>query len=85
MSGMSDTDYTDTFADMDFTAEQRMEFIAGLREAASIQVDAKDLTEQYDCADSDLDSLFFSAVSETSVDGVWTVDMSCIFNTPPDI
>lgn len=38
MSNMSDIDWTDTFADMDFDAEQKFMFIAGLRKTLVIHV-----------------------------------------------
>ena len=75
-TGMSDTDYTDTFADIDESETDRIAFTAGLRKALLILVrvpgGANDWVEG---TDSRLDPLFAGAVSGSPADG-WRVSLS---------
>ena len=75
-SGMSDTDYTDTFADIDQAAEEKAAFTAGLRKALCILVCKPDGTDAWvKGTDSRLDPLFADAVSGSPSDG-WRVSFS---------
>ena len=76
-SGMSDTDYTDTFADIDQAAEDEAAFIAGLRKALCILVCKKPdgANVWVKGTDSRLDPLFAGAVSGSLSDG-WRVSFS---------
>ena len=75
-SGMSDTDYTDTFADMDESEMDRITFTAGLRKALLILVCKPDGTNDWvKGTDSRLDPLFADAVSGSLSDG-WRVSFS---------
>lgn len=73
---MSDTDYTDTFADIDESETDRIAFTAGLRKALLILVcvpgGANDWVKG---TDSRLDPLFAGAVSGSPADG-WRVSLS---------
>lgn len=75
-AGMSDTDYTDTFADMDESETDRIAFTAGLRKAllilARVPGGANDWVKG---TDSRLDPLFAGAVSGSPADG-WRVSLS---------
>ena len=75
-SGMSDIDYTDTFADIDQAAEDEAAFTAGLRKALRILVCKPDGTDAWvKGTDSRLDPLFAGAVSGSPADG-WRVSFS---------
>ena len=75
-SGMSDTDYTDTFADMDESETDRIAFTAGLRKALLILVCKPDGANDWvKGTDSRLDPLFAGAVSGSPSDG-WRVSFS---------
>ena len=76
-TGMSDTDYTDTFADIDQAAEDEAAFIAGLRKALCILVCKKPDGANFwvKGTDSRLDPLFADAVSGSPSDG-WRVSFS---------
>ena len=76
-TGMSDTDYTDTFADMDESETDRIAFTAGLRKALCILVCKKPdgANVWVKGTDSRLDPLFADAVSGSPSDG-WRVSFS---------
>ena len=76
-TGMSDTDYTDTFADIDQAAEDEAAFTAGLRKALCILVCKKPDGANFwvKGTDSRLDPLFADAVSGSPSDG-WRVSFS---------
>ena len=75
-TGMSDTDYTDTFADIDQAAEDEAAFTAGLRKALLILVCKPDGANDWvKGTDSRLDPLFADAVSGSPSDG-WKVSFS---------
>ena len=81
-SGMSDTDYTDTFADMDQTAEDEAAFTAGLRKALLISVCTRGGTETWvKGSDPVLDPLFAGAVSGSAGDG-WRVSLPAVTEGP---
>ena len=75
-SGMSDIDYTDTFADMDESETDRIAFTAGLRKALLILVcKPNGANDWVKGTDSRLDPLFADAVSGSPADG-WRVSFS---------
>lgn len=75
-TGMSDIDYTDTFADIDQAAEDEAAFTAGLRKALRILVCKLDGANVWvKGTDSRLDPLFSGAVSGSAGDG-WRVSFS---------
>ena len=75
-TGMSDIDYTDTFADIDQAAEDEAAFTAGLRKALCILVCKPDGTDAWvKGTDPRLDPLFAGAVSGSPSDG-WRVSFS---------
>ena len=75
-AGMSDTDYTDTFADMDESETDRIAFTAGLRKALLILVRVPGMVNDWiKGTDSRLDPLFAGAVSGSPGDG-WSVSLS---------
>lgn len=81
-TGMSDIDYTDTFADMDESETDRIAFTAGLRKALLILVCKPDGTNDWvKGTDSRLDPLFAGAVSGSPSDG-WRVSFSAVTEGP---
>ena len=77
-SGMSDTDYTDTFADIDQAAEDEAAFTAGLRKALLILVRKPNGANDWvKGSDHVLDPLFAGAVSGSLSDG-WRVSFSAV-------
>ena len=81
-SGMSDTDYTDTFADMDQAAEDEAAFTAGLRKALLIYVHTIGGTGAWvKGADHTLAPLFAGAVSGSPSDG-WRVSLPAVAQVP---
>ena len=75
-SGMSDIDYTDTFADMDESETDRITFTAALRKALLILVcKPNGANDWVKGTDPRLDPLFAGAVSGSPADG-WRVSFS---------
>ena len=74
-TGMSDIDYTDTFADIDQAAEDEAAFTAGLRNALLVSVRTIGGTDTWvKGSDHVLDPLFAGAVSGSAADG-WRVSL----------
>lgn len=73
-SGMSDTDYTDTFADIDQAEEEKSIFTAGLRKAVLIRAQTREKKGFIRGSDPAFDSLFVNAVSGSAADG-WDVKL----------
>ena len=81
-TGMSDIDYTDTFADMDESETDRIAFTAGLRKALLISVCTRGGTETWvKGSDPVLDPLFAGAVSGSAGDG-WRVSLPAVTEGP---
>ena len=81
-TGMSDIDYTDTFADIDQAAEDEAAFTAGLRKALLISVHTIGGTNAWvKGSDHILDPLFAGAVSGSPADG-WRVSLPIVAQVP---
>ena len=81
-SGMSDIDYTDTFADMDESETDRIAFTAGLRKALRILVcKPNGANDWVKGTDPRLDPLFAGAVSGSAADG-WRVSLPAVTKGP---
>ena len=81
-TGMSDIDYTDTFADIDQAAEDEAAFTAGLRKALLVSVRTIGGTDTWvKGSDHVLDPLFAGAVSGSAADG-WRVSLPAVIEGP---
>lgn len=81
-TGMSDIDYTDTFADIDQAAEDEAAFTAGLRKALLVSVRTIGGTDTWvKGTDHVLDPLFAGAVSGSAGDG-WRVSLPAVTEGP---
>ena len=81
-TGMSDTDYTDTFADIDQAAEDEAAFTAGLRKALLVSVRTIGGMDTWvKGSDHVLDPLFAGAVSGSPSDG-WRVSLPAVTEGP---
>ena len=74
-TGMSDVDYTNTFADIDQAEEDKAVFTAGLRKAILVRAKTPEKKGWIWGEDPALDPLFAAAVSGSAADG-WTVSFA---------